>query len=91
MVGGLIKASAMLASHRGCQPGRHLAELADLLVGKPPVQAMPESPVARSTRPQAMAKPRMPRLAAGLPPEHEACKEVSAVATVVQRALFRDR
>ena len=61
MVGSIIKASSLLASHRGCQPGLHLAELADLLVGRPPAPTSPPSIPARSrARPQAISLSRKP-------------------------------
>ena len=35
VVGRLVYASTVLASHRGCQPGKHLAALAAMLAAKP--------------------------------------------------------
>ena len=66
LVCGVLNASTRLAVHRGCAPGRHLAELASLLGGKPlgmPDDDVPQeaSAVESSTvykpRPMASAKP----------------------------------
>ena len=35
-MGKLVRASVLLSSHRGCEPGAHLAELAKLLRGTGP-------------------------------------------------------
>ena len=51
-VSRVIQASAVLAAHRGCKPGRHLGEMACLLAGL----AMPER------KPEDMHDPAKPLL-----------------------------
>ena len=43
VVGAIVKASSLLASHRGCSPGVHLGELASLLGGRPLQQDIPQA------------------------------------------------
>ena len=67
VLGSILQASALLASHRGCQPRRHLEELADLLaarqkpLGSTPASTSPPSPPAPSRpRPKAISMTRKP-------------------------------
>ena len=57
----IVHASVSLAVHRGCQPGTHLAGLADLLVERPHGFNTSEPPCAPTkVRPSALSRPRKP-------------------------------
>ena len=89
MAGGIIKASVILAEHRGCAPGRHLEELAALLAdkpglvdGKPTVENETAVPAAKVVtgpfKPRPMAQPRKPRACmerASLPYDYDSNEE----------------
>ena len=90
LVCGVLNASTRLAVHRGCAPGRHLAELASLLGGKP--LGMPEDDVpqeASAVESSTVYKPRPMASAKPMPvPARPGQAALGAVQRLVQ--LFED-